>query len=649
MGNEKQLLNSLAYKAFEKFDISKEIFEKKYSLDFSNLKSNNNIEISLDKKMNKEKRKKTGSYYTPLSIVKYMIFIGLKDYLVKNTNYDLIDIEGFLNLKYKNLNLLNILKNIKVVDLSSGTGVFLKEYILLVKEIIEFYDIDNKKRFLKIIIENNIYAFDINNIALNILDLKLHMIYWKYDQSILDINLYNINIITKENFNEFIPGNGFDLVLGNPPYLGEKGNKKVFRKIKKSSFGKKFYEGKMDLLYYFIYRGINILNKKGILVYITSNYFTTANSGKKLRRFLKQEGCFKRIINFDDNKVFDDAILHSMIFSYMKNSNQDVSIYNINKKINKNNFLNKKNLNKFKYILSMEDLFNKNNLINIFVNKEHYSLIKKIQDQCGLKIKDFFNVNQGIVSGADKVTSRNKKKLSNPSKVNKGEGIFTLNSLEATKFREESYCKKFYKNSDIKSFKVNEDKERYLLYVTDQTDIDLKLYNHLKKYKSILENRREVKKGIRKWTSLQWPRDKKMFNKEKIVVPQRSIKNTFAYSNFSLFASADIYYITKKDILFDYNIKVLLGLLNSKLYYIYLLNIGKKKGKNLELYSTPIKNLLIKKLKYKDQIINCVNKLIKNYSNKKFEKLNKIIYKEFNLTIDEIDFINKFYKEKVDG
>ena len=649
MDNEKELLNSLAYNAFKKFDISKKFFEKRYSIDFSKLKFNCDIDISLDKQMNKVKRKKTGSYYTPLSIVKHMIFIGLKDYLVKNTNCKLAEINNFLNLKCQNDDLLNILKNIKVVDLSSGTGVFLKEYILLIKKIIEFNNIDNKKIFLKSFLESNIYAFDINKIALDILDLKLHMIYWEYDKSFLDINLYNINIITNENFNNLMPENGFDLVLGNPPYLGEKGNKKVFRRVKNSSFGKKFYEAKMDLLYYFIYRGINILKKRGVLVYITTNYFTTANSGKKLRKFLKKNGSFKRIINFDDNKVFDDAILHSMIFSYVKDLNQDVFIYNFNKKINNNIFSDKKILNKFKYKLSMKDLFNQDDLINIFVNKEHYSLIKKIRNQCNLKIRDFFNVNQGIVSGADKVTSRNKKKLLDPNKVNKGRGIFVLNLLEAKKFKEKSFLKKFYKNSDIKSFQVNKDKERFLLYITDQTDIDSNLYNHLKKYKGILESRREVKKGIRKWTSLQWPRDKEMFNKEKIVVPQRSIKNTFAYSNFPLFASADIYYITKKNNLFDYNIKALLGLLNSKLYYIYLLNIGKKKGKNLELYSTPIKNLLIKKLKYKSEIINCVNKLIEKFSNKEFNNLNKIIYKEFNLTKNEIDFINKFYKEKVDG
>ncbi|GAH09926.1 unnamed protein product, partial [marine sediment metagenome] len=68
---------------------------------------------------------------------------------------------------------------------------------------------------------------------------------------------------------------GFDVVIANPPYVGQKGNKELFIIFKRHLNWTNFYERKQDLYYYFIAQGIKILNNKAFLSYIIPPYFTT--------------------------------------------------------------------------------------------------------------------------------------------------------------------------------------------------------------------------------------------------------------------------------------------------------------------------------------------------------------------------------------
>jgi adenine-specific DNA-methyltransferase len=92
-----------------------------------------------------------------------------------------------------------------------------------------------------------------------------------------------------------------------------------------------------------------------------------------------------------------------------------------------------------------------------------------------------------------------------------------------------------------------------------------------------------------------------------------------------------------------YPLIALLGLLNSKLFYIYLSNIGKKKGNMLELYATPLKHLLIKKLKHEKEIIKLSKNLIHEFNPIIFNELNQLIYDDYGISKAEISFIEKFY------
>lgn len=136
----------------------------------------------------------------------------------------------------------------------------------------------------------------------------------------------------------------------------------------------------------------------------------------------------------------------------------------------------------------------------------------------------------------------------------------------------------------------------------------------------------------------------------KIVCPQRSKSNTFGYNECDWFASADVYYITNPNK--EYHIKYILGLLNSKLYYVWLYYKGKRKGETLELYQKPLSEIPIKKATVDIQnsiveiidIIIDLKKIDANHDISKLEsKIDDIVYSIYGLTDEEIQYVEKSF------
>ena len=75
---------------------------------------------------------------------------------------------------------------------------------------------------------------------------------------------------------------GFDIVIGNPPYVKEMNNRKVFEIVNKSSMGKKYHDGKMDFWYYFLHKAIEIKSTTGVINYITPSYWIISQGSNKL-------------------------------------------------------------------------------------------------------------------------------------------------------------------------------------------------------------------------------------------------------------------------------------------------------------------------------------------------------------------------------
>ena len=212
---------------------------------------------------------------------------------------------------------------------------------------------------------------------------------------------------------------------------------------------------------------------------------------------------------------------------------------------------------------------------------------------------------QGVVSGCDYVSPRNEDKLPANTEAIHGDGIFVLDLDNPRDKRvvngfsesEKKLLRKFYKNSDIHRFSCSTKTSKRLLYIGRDLD-DLSEYpqvlEHLKKFKAILCERREVENGVIKFFQLQWPRSEDIFTGKKIVIPYRSEENAFAYNDAEWFCRSDCYVITQKYP--SYALAYLLALLNSRLYFQWLFHRGKRKGKMLEMMQIPLSEIPIKQL-----------------------------------------------------
>lgn len=454
-------------------------------------------------------------------------------------------------------------------------------------------------------------------------------------------------------------GDGFDVVIGNPPYIGEKGNKEIFAPIKESTL-KSFYQGKMDLFYFFFHLALNSLKNNGICAFITTNYYITALGANKLRADFKNRAQLLQLINFNELKLFKSALgQHNMITilqkSKLKNKNCKCYVILKEKTINKEgeliDLLLREDDNIKHYNIKQEDLYDgEENYIRIQDNNgEEIKILNKIKlnNDC---LGDICNVNQGIVSGADKITTKHLKEYN--IEAEKDDGVFVLDlnnyrDIEIIKNIQKDNTNNilvpFFKNSDINRYTTLKENSKFILYL-DRTknNIDniIIIKKHLNKFKEILENRREVKNNVINFWQLQWPREKNIFTQPKIVAPQRSKKNTFGYNEIPWYASADVYFITNP--IEGYNLKYILGLLNSRLYYFWLYYKGKRKGDNLELYQVPLSEIPIKKVDeyIQNKVVELVNKIIDK--KEKFEnagdleeELNNLVYDLYGLTSEE--------------
>ena len=108
-------------------------------------------------------------------------------------------------------------------------------------------------------------------------------------------------------FPEVFQEGGFDMVIGNPPYLN---HKREYVKTLKPTFKVLFpevYTGTADVYVYFYKRGVELLRLSGILTYISSNTFLRVKFGKKLRKFLTDKTCLHKLLDFASVPVFKNA------------------------------------------------------------------------------------------------------------------------------------------------------------------------------------------------------------------------------------------------------------------------------------------------------------------------------------------------------
>ncbi len=453
----------------------------------------------------------------------------------------------------------------------------------------------------------------------------------------------------------------FSYCCANPPYIGEKGNKELFRStLQRFPYWREFYQGKMDYLYFFIILGLSKLRNPGKkttggkLGFITSAYWPTADGASKLRKYILENAKVKEMILFEDVKIFEYARgQHNMVFILEKCAGKDrerersenrikiVRVLAKHQEIPGDSIRKKlrfliQHIEKHIYKGEWQDKY-----IKVFWNGvkqgelskdggawmlgEKDLLIEKIV-LGGVALEKICNINQGVISGIPRLSKKYYDALP-PSLITRhnlkiGDGVFALTRAEANKLRiqqnEKCLLKPYFVCSDLDRYYYNKGNMQYLLYIGKDFDAKKfpRILAHLEKFKPALEKRIHNYGEKYPWHRLHRFRDENIFTAPKIITPNFSSVNTFVYVKEPLYAEFDIYFIRLKENIPESPL-YLEGLLNSNLLDYWCAKHSKRKGEKGEtrvynnslLSQIPIKRISFdnpEEVKMHDEIVEKV-------------------------------------------
>ncbi len=452
---------------------------------------------------------------------------------------------------------------------------------------------------------------------------------------------------------------GFDVVIGNPPYIKEYEGKELFDGLRNNEI----YQGKMDIWYIFGSDGIKLLKENGYLNFIAPNNWTTNAGASKFRNFLLENIKIEELIDFGSFMVFDTASIQTMIMLFKKEKTDKYN-FSFKKMLYEKPTLDNA-LNLIHNIQNQTNEFLEPKIENhkyrdksfTFSSNINDVLLDKIFTKGNFKLDGKHEVAQGIVPNPDVINIRNISKLPK-SRVEKeniqvGEGVFIVdrNYFNDLNSSELNYIKPIYEPYLVDKYLVDHyDKE--IIYITKKNfkDDAPTLISHLEKYKEIMDDRRENRKGTLNSIHLHWPRDEYFFKEgEKILSVRKCAYPTFAYTEKEAYVMMSFNVIRSNRI----NIKYLTGLLNSKLIEFWLKNRGKMQGNNYQIDKEPLLELPLIKPDDNSQheISDFVSKII--YTKKQNPsadtialeaQIDQLVYQLYGLTEEEIGIIENAAK-----
>ncbi|MCB6231970.1 BREX-1 system adenine-specific DNA-methyltransferase PglX [Flavobacterium psychrophilum] len=378
---------------------------------------------SIDK--TKTKRKKDGVFYTPKYITKYIVenTIG-KLCQEKKTELQLVDEDYTTDKKRQKKTLQALIDKVEtyrswllqltICDPACGSGAFLNQALDFL--IAQHQYIDELKAKLfgdtfvlsdveNSILENNLFGVDLNEESVEIAKLSLWLRTAQPNRKLNDLSsniqcgnslIDEVNIAGDKAFNwqqsfaKVFAKGGFDVIIGNPPYVQLQSMGTVSDDLQKMNY--QTFEKTSDLYCLFHELGNIILKENGLLGFITSNKWLRANYGKSLRNYLLENTQLIELIDLGSG-IFESATVDSNILFFKKSSNSKKSFLGLD--ISK-----EKTFVDFTVFDSkkVEINFNKNDIWTIS-NAIEIKIKNKIE-KFGTILKDWnININRGILTG----------------------------------------------------------------------------------------------------------------------------------------------------------------------------------------------------------------------------------------------------------
>ena len=602
------------------------IFEQSIS-DIEDLKKELNGE-EFDKK--KGKRKKDGIFYTPKYITKYIVENSIKNWLDdkrKELGEDKLPelSEADFEIKYSSkksderiysknykkhiefwTKYREAVKNIKIVDPACGSGAFLItafEYLLNYNNYLndKIFDLTGTKDLFsdttKEILQNNIFGVDLNKESVEITKLSLWLKTADKNKTLatLENNIKCGNSLIddieiagelafdwEKEFPQVFKNGGFDVVVGNPPYVRVQGLKENY--LEQTKYYEKNYvsaTGSYDIYALFMEKGFKLINKNGLVSFILPHKFLVTDFGSGIRKFFVEKRAVESLLHFGSELVFSEASTYTCIVTLSKKNKEKILF----KKVNPNKISEIFKWDKMDYNL----LSNKNWDLQ---SEEIYNLIKKLKKQPYTVEEVFKSIFQGIATSLDDVYVFEGKEEGN---IIKG-----YNKKFDYEFEiEKELVKPILGGKEVSKY-CNMKIKNYVLFpyhrINNKMEIvDIKyIENNLPLTKKYLENFEKEIKGREKgkmsnrqdWYAYIYPKNLDKFDSSKIMTREISLGCNMTYdSEGKIYHNTKVYSFVKNK-KFNVDDKFYLALLNSKVMWFFIKNTGSEYSGGYYVFKT---------------------------------------------------------------
>ncbi len=337
---------------------------------------------------------------------------------------------------------------------------------------------------------------------------------------------------------------GFDVVIGNPPYIRHE-ELKPLKPYLEAQF--QLYTGTADLYIFFIEKGFQVLKDKGFFTYIMPNKFMQAGYGQPARKFLMDKNLME-IIDFGDFQVFDGATTYPCILAATKEpATEKFKTAKINSPDFKSDF--------YTHVADTTNWINHDSLNEetwVVTNSKDQLLLKKI-NSVGKKLEEYVenNSKRGVLTGLTEAFVIDEK---------------TKERIVAEDPRSAELIKPVLRGRNIQRWRTRDDFD-WLITTFPAMRLNIENYPGIKNYFLKFGRERLEQSGAkmaRKKTSNKWFETQdsigywQEFEKPKIMYQVLQVKPCFIYDEDGFYCNNSMWFIPTDD-------KVLLGILNSKL------------------------------------------------------------------------------------
>ena len=441
------------------------------------------------------------------------------------------------------------------------------------------------------------------------------------------------------------PSNGgFDIVIGNPPYVKEYVNRHAFDGFRETS---PYYMGKMDLWYGFACHSIDLLCQNGHLCFIAQNNWTTSAGARKMRNKIVEDARILQMLDFNTYMVFENADIQTMIMLFEKNQTTDNYGFDysiMTEDATKEDMLALLNRQICRNTYRIQK-FNRTKFANkLFTFSENDVIFEKIsEDKVYLQDDE---VAQGIVFPQDFLDKKGAAKLDHRFPI--GSGIFGLSYDEKNKLNlsdnEKSIIKPYFTTEQIGRYYTIPSNSKWLIY----TDSSFKRANSMDDYphiKAHLDQFIDIFTSDNKPYGLHRCRKEQFFQGEKIISLRKCVERPcFSYSDFDCYVTQTFFSIKTT----RWNMKFLTGVLNSKLVAFWLRHKGKMQGNNYQVDKEPLQGIPLPliDLSLQQPIIDLVDVILtKKKQSPQADildlenSIDRLVYKLYGLSENEIKIV----------